>query len=142
PYHYTFIPCHYMICDASGDSFVWEITPDLKTRYQVDGHGKPQIVTNHLLGKFGTEKLPQGNTFDRFRRLTREISDRNSKVSSDPVCTINQCVAVPKEAKGAATLWHAVYDLTGREVKISFFLGRGANGEERRTKYIPFGFTQ
>jgi hypothetical protein len=141
PYHYSFTPCHYMICDASGDSFVWEITPDLKTRYQVDGHGKPQVVTNHLLGKYGTEKLPQGNSFDRFRRLTREIADRKARVTPEEVRTINQCVAVPKEARGAATLWHSIYDLADRKVKISFFLGRDPKGEDRRTPYLEFGFT-
>lgn len=142
PYHYSFIPCHYMICDASGDSFVWEITPDLKTRYQVDGHGKPQVVTNHLLGKYGTNALPQGNSFDRFRRLTREIADRRARVTPEEVCTINQCVAVPKEARGAATLWHAVYDLADRKVKVRFFLGRDSKGEDRLTPYLEFGFTK
>jgi hypothetical protein len=141
PYHYSFIPCHYMICDASGDSFVWEITPDLKSRYQVDGRGKPQVVTNHLLGRYGTDKLPEGNSFDRFRRLSREITDRKSRVTPEEVRTINQCVAVPREARGAATLWHSVYDLAERKVKISFFLGRSSNGEDRRTPYLGFGFT-
>lgn len=142
PYHYSFNPCHYMICDASGDSFVWEITPDLKTRYQIDGHGKPQVVTNHLLGRYGTENLPQGNTFDRYRRLTREIAARKAKVTPQEVRTINQCVAVPKEARAAATLWHSIYDLAERKVKISFFLGRDSQGEERRTPYLEFGFTR
>lgn len=142
PYHYSFIPCHYMICDASGDSFVWEITADLKRRFQVDGGGKPQVVTNHLLGRYGTEKLPEGNTFDRFRRLTHEIADRGARVTPDEVRTINQCVAVPREARGAATLWHAVYDLPERRVRISFFLGRGSDGTERRTSYLDFGLAR
>ncbi len=142
PYHYSFTSCHYMICDASGDSFVWEITPDLKTRYQIDGQGKPQIVTNHLLGKYGVDNLPQGNTFDRFRRLTREIADRKARVTPEEARTINQCVAVPKEANSSATLWHSVYDLAERKVKVSFFLGRDAKGEDRRTPYLPFGFTR
>jgi hypothetical protein len=131
-----------MICDASGDSFVWEITPDLKRRFVVDGLGKPQVVTNHLLGVYGTDNLPQGNTFDRYRRLKHEIGSRQSKVSTREALTINQCVAVPKEAKGAATLWHAVYDLTAKKVKVSFFLGRNSQGEDRRTPYLDFGFTK
>lgn len=114
---------------------------NLKTRYQVEGHGKPQIVPNHLLGVYGTEKLPEGNSFDRFRRLTQEIAERKARVTPDEVRTINQCVAVPKEAQGAAMLWHSVYDLADRKLKISFFLGRDSKGEDRRTPYLQFGFT-
>jgi hypothetical protein len=142
PYHYMFIPCHYIICDARGDSFVWEVTADGKQRFIVDGKGKPQIATNHLLSKFGTENLPEGNSFDRFRRLTSEVSSRKAKVTPIEVLTINHCVAVPKEASDAATLWHSVYDLKDRKVKISFFLGRDAKGNDRRTPYMEFGFTK
>lgn len=141
PYHYSFVPCHYMICDVSGDSFVWEITPDLKTRYQVEGHGNPQIVTNHLLGRYGTAKLPEGNSFDRYRRLTREIASRKATITPEEARTINQCVAVPKEAGAHATLWHSVYDLAERKVKVSFFLGRDPGRAERRTPYLEFAFT-
>jgi len=98
-------------------------------------------VTNHLLGKYGSDHLPEGNSFDRFRRLTREIADRKSKVTPEEAQTINQCVAVPKEATRAATLWHSLYDLTEGKVRVSFFLGRDPNGEARRTPYISFGFT-
>jgi predicted choloylglycine hydrolase len=142
PYHYSFTPCHYMICDASGDSFVWEITPDLKKRFVIDGAGKPQIVTNHLLGVYGEQNLPEGNSFDRYRRLKHEIMNRHESVSEAEALSINQCVAVPKEAKGAATLWHAVYDLSARKVKISFFLGRNAQGADRRTPYLDFAFNR
>jgi hypothetical protein len=98
-------------------------------------------VTNHLLGRYGTENLPQGNTFDRFRRLTRELADRGSRVTPEEVRAINQCVAVPREAKGAATLWHAIYDLPERNTAISFFLGREPGGADRRTPYLGFGLT-
>src|SRR6185369_16430712 len=102
----------------------------------------PQIVTNHLLGRFGSKDLPAGNSFDRYQRLTTEIASRKMRITSDEVRTINHCVAVPKEAKGAATLWHSVYDLADNTVKVSFFLGRDRDGEERRTPYIAFGFTK
>lgn len=142
PYHYSFNPCHYMICDSSGDSFVWEITSDLKTRYLAEGRRKPQIVTNHLLGRYGTEHLPQGDSFDRFRRLTRELAERGSRVTPDEVRAINLCVAVPGGVRDHATLWHAVYDLTERKVRISFFLGRTPDGADRRTPYLDFGFSR
>jgi predicted choloylglycine hydrolase len=138
PFGYVQVPCHYMICDASGDSFVWEITPDLKQRFVVDGGGKPQVVTNHLLAQFPDHKAPAGNSGDRFARLEKEIADRHSRVTPDDVQAINQCVAVPKMGANHATLWHSVYDLQDRSLSISFFLGRDAQGAERRSPYLKF----
>lgn len=138
PFGYVQVPCHYMVCDASGDSFVWEITPDLKQRFIVDGNQKPQVVTNHLLAKYRGVKPPEGNSGDRFARLEQEIAARKSRVTPDDVRAINQCVAVPKVAGNHATLWHSVYDLQDKSMSISFFLGRDARGLERRTPYLKF----
>ncbi len=138
PFHYQMVPCHYMICDGSGDSFIWEITPDLKTRYVTDGNGMPQIVTNHLLANFDASNLPEGNSFDRYRRLQAEIANRKGKIRPEEASVINACVAVPKDAKDHATLWHSVYDLENRSMSVSFFLGRAAGGVERRSPYIDF----
>ncbi|MEZ0326564.1 MAG: C45 family autoproteolytic acyltransferase/hydrolase [Fimbriimonas sp.] len=138
PFNYQMVPCHYMICDASGDSFVWEITPDLKKRYVTDGKGLPQVVTNHLLAEYNAENLPEGNSFDRFRRLQSEIAQRKGKVTPAEATTINACVAVPKDTQGHATLWHSVYDLKERSMSVSFFLGRDAAGIERRSPYYAF----
>src|SRR5262249_39589535 len=49
PVYYSFIPCHYIIGDRSGKSFIWEYSNDLKDRYVVDGKGAPQIITNHQI---------------------------------------------------------------------------------------------
>ncbi|MBS1724460.1 MAG: linear amide C-N hydrolase [Armatimonadetes bacterium] len=136
-YHYSFVPCHYMVCDASGDSFIWEISPDLKQRWMVPGEGKPQIVTNHRVSKYGTAKLPDGNSFDRFRRLQQEIAKKGGLLTPDEVRETNLCVAVPPVAAQAATLWHSVYDLKERTLKVSFFLGR-EDGKDRRTPYLEF----
>ncbi|MBS1715390.1 MAG: linear amide C-N hydrolase [Armatimonadetes bacterium] len=136
-FRYSFTPCHYIVGDKSGDSFVWELTPDLKERTVVDGKGLPQIVTNHRLSKFGTSGLPQGNSFDRYRKLESEIQRQGGKLSPDAVRSTNLCVAVPPSAQGAATLWHSVYDLDDLTLKVSFFLGH-EDGKERRTPYLEF----
>jgi penicillin V acylase-like amidase (Ntn superfamily) len=141
PFNYAFIPCHYMICDAKGESFVWEITPDLKRRFVVDGKGKPQIVTNHLLSQFDATHLPEGNSFDRYRRLQQEIRSRNGKVTPEEAGTINSCVAVPGETPTHATLWHSVYDLKARTMKVNFFLGKTPNGGERHSGYVSFNLS-
>lgn len=122
PYSYFFTPCHYMIGDASGDSFVWEILPDLSRRFVVNGNGKPQVVTNHLLSASGVEP---GNSNDRFQRLQSELAARKSRVKPEETRTINTCVQVPTSARDAATLWHSVYDLKARSMSVNFFLGKG-----------------
>jgi len=135
-FHYTFTPCHYMVCDASGDSFVWEISPDLKHRFVVDGNRKPQIVTNHLLSSFKNTDLPEGNSFDRYKRLQEELA-KGKSYTPDQVATNNLCVAVPTNPSHA-TLWHSVYDLTDHSMRVSFYLGLDAHGEARRTPYLAF----
>lgn len=135
-FHYTFTPCHYMVCDASGDSFVWEISPDLKKRFIVDGDQKPQIVTNHLLSEFGDKNLPAGHSFDRYRALQQELA-KGEIYTPNQVAKNNFCVAVPTNPNHA-TLWHSVYDLADRSMKVSFFLGLDAKGNARRTDYLKF----
>jgi penicillin V acylase-like amidase (Ntn superfamily) len=132
PYFYTFTPCHYIICDASGDSFVWETRADLSRRFTVEGKGAPQIVTNHLLGQYNAQNLPSGNSFDRYRSLQGELAKRKTH-SPAQVRENNFCAAVPKEASGHATLWHSVYDLQSKTMQVSFYLGTG-----RRTEYFEF----
>jgi hypothetical protein len=139
-FSYSFTPCHYMIADASGDSFVWEISPDLKRRMAVDGKGKPQIVTNHLISDFGTDKLPEGNSFDRYRALQAEIAKRGQH-TPEQASTNNLCVAVPTNPSHA-TLWHSVYDLEDRSMRVSFYLGIDSNGRARRTPYMKFQLQQ
>ncbi len=135
-FSYSFTPCHYMVCDASGDSFVWEISPDLKQRFVIEGKGKPQVVTNHLLSGFDATKLPEGNSFDRYRRLQEELAKR-PKHTPDEVATNNLCVAVPTNP-GHATLWHSVYDLEDRSMRVSFYLGIDKKGNARRSEYLKF----
>jgi len=137
PYYATFTPCHYIIGDATGDSFIFEVGGDGK-HYIIDGGHKPQIITNHSIAEYGTANLPQGNSFDRYRRLQEELAKRNNKFTPTEVKEINYCVAVPTQARVAATMWHAVYDLTDRSVIISFCLSRADETDERRTPYLSF----
>jgi hypothetical protein len=136
PYYATFTACHYMIADSTGDSFIFEVDSQDK-HHVIDGKGKPQIVTNHSLFEYGTENLPSGNSFDRYRRLEQEVKNRKGRVTPAEVKTINYCVAVPESVRVHGTLWHAVYDLTSRSVQISFCLS-GDEAKERRTPYLAF----
>jgi hypothetical protein len=137
PYYSTFVPCHYIIGDAGGDSFIFEVGQDGR-HYMIPGSGKPQIVTNHSIAEYGTTGLPEGNSFDRYRRLQAELVKRKGKVSPADVKEINYCVAVPSGVRVAATMWHAVYDLQLRSVQISFCLSGPDEQVERRTPYLTF----
>ena len=136
PYFCTFTPCHYIIGDANGDSFIFEVGADGK-HYIIDGGGKPQIVTNHSIAEYGTTNLPAGNSFDRYRALQKELAAK-AKFTPAEVKSNNFCVAVPAGVMVAATLWHAVYDLQDKSVEISFCLSRADEKAERRTPYLKF----
>jgi predicted choloylglycine hydrolase len=136
PYFATFTPCHYIIGDANGDSFIFEVAADGK-HYIIDGNGRPQIVTNHSIAEYGTTNLPQGNSFDRYRMLEKEIGAKR-KFTPLEVKENNFCVAVPKNVMVAATLWHAVYDLKEHSMSVSFCLSRADERDERRTPYLSF----
>lgn len=137
PYYATFTACHYIIGDATGDSFIFEV--DAQDQHHIiDGKGKPQVITNHSIFEYGTSVLPKGNSFDRYRRLQEEIGKRKGKVTPAEVKEINYCVAVPGDVKVHATMWHAVYDITSRSVQISFCLSRADEAKERRSPYIAF----
>jgi predicted choloylglycine hydrolase len=137
PYYSTFTACHYIISDASGDSFIFEV--DENNRHHViEGGRKPQLITNHSIAKYGTNGLPAGNSFDRYRRLQQEIAKRRGRVTPADVKEINYCVAVPTDVRVHGTLWHAVYDLTDRSVSVSFCLSGPTENRERRSPYLNF----
>ena len=94
--HYMFLPCHFLVADAGGDSFVWERTANRE--HLVEGHGDVQVVTNHLLhGRPSIDDLPAGDgpsaTYARARRLTASLSARSGPLSPSrsrpptPACT-------------------------------------------------------
>lgn len=81
PYYATFIPCHYIVCDPTGDSFVFEVDDEDK-KHIVDGMGAPQVVANHLFAKHKADNLPKGDTYDRYRTLVAEIGKRGKRPES------------------------------------------------------------
>jgi hypothetical protein len=137
PYYSTFTACHYIISDASGDSFIFEVDENNR-HHVVEGRGKPQLITNHSIAKYGTRGLPAGNSFDRYRRLQQEIAKRRGRVTPVEVKEINYCVAVPTDVRVHGTLWHAVYDLTNRSVSVSFCLSGPTESKEPRSPYLNY----
>ncbi len=135
-----FQACHYLVADATGDSFVWE-----SGRHVVEGAGEVQVVTNHLLhGRPSLEDLPAGDgpsaTYARARRLTAAVAARAGPMSTDEIKAAHACVDRTDAGPVAPrTLWHGIYDAADRSLDVSFHLGDAVGGAgARRSPYRHF----
>ncbi len=147
-HYYTVVPCHYIIADRFGKSFVFEFSPVRDKNIVVDGDGL-QYITNHLISKYQTaDQVPEGNhnireSFSRLETLRAacgkgggfglsEIKNINTKVAIQPYIS-NDRVYAP-----ARTLWHAVYDLDKRKLSVKFYLGEQPDSKNRRKAIINY----
>src|SRR5438552_15381287 len=46
--YYSMLPCHYIVADAKGRSFIWENAPSMHYSHIIDGEGKAQMTTNFM----------------------------------------------------------------------------------------------
>lgn len=141
--YYSFIPCHYIIADRHGKSFVWEYSYAHNKEHIIDGSDKPQVVTNHPLHRYLTAALPddqhQLGTYNRYKSLSSKAS---GKLSLEQIVENNCTVAVNDKQQGTPhrTLWHSVYDTEDRSASIDFYLAedeKGKNGQ-KRSGYLKF----
>ena len=140
--HYMFLPCHFLVADAKGDSFVWERTANRE--HLVEGRGEVQVVTNHLLhDRPSTDDLPPEDgpsaTYARARRLTEALAARTGRLSTEEVKATHACVHREQPGAAVRTLWHGIYDAADRSLDISFYLGDEPDGRVRRSPYLTFG---
>lgn len=128
---YGFVPCHYLIADRSGESFIFEFSPYRHDTYIINGDG-PQCVTNHLVSQYPKiEEFPDSvmiDTFDRYRTLHDAVTEEKL-FTLDEITAINAAVANtgvafdhPDRAPGR-TLWHALYDTSNLSLRVKFYLG-------------------
>ncbi len=148
--YYSFIPCHYIIGDHSGKSFIWEYSAGHNREHITDGGGQPQIITNHPIYKYSSlESLPKqepgGGSFYRFRRMHEEMAKVGGKHSLENMKQTNLCVqaaapAKPLGHKPNRTLWHSLYDAADLTLQVDFYLGEGASADAapRRSGYMSF----
>ena len=144
-HYYSFIPCHYIIADKSGNSFVFEFSSIRNATHSVEGLG-PQWVTNHLLSKYpSVDQFPGESlidSFERYRKLHDSIFGK-SGFTMDEIKEINASVASTdldshrSEYAPHRTLWHSLYDLKARNVQVKFYLGESAE-QIQYSDYIPF----
>ena len=138
--HWMFLACHFLVADATGDSFVWERTANRE--HLVEGGGEVQVVTNHLLhGRPSLDDLPPGDgpsaTYARARRLTAAIDSRSGPLSGEEIKGAHACVHRSDVGAPARTLWHGIYDAADRSLEVSFYLGDDVGGV-RRSPYLRF----
>ncbi len=141
--YYFVVPCHYIIGDRHGNSFVWEYSLDLKHRFTIEGEKKVQWVTNHALHEYPKVKnIPASHTsstFRRFKRLNDKINKSGKKHSVDTIKQINFCVRANEMSEGAVrTLWHALYNCEKRSLEIDFYLGETRSYKQKRSGYMHF----
>ena len=139
-----FQPCHFLVADAGGDSFVWERTANRE--HLVEGGGEVQVVANHLLhGRSPVDDVPAGDgpsaTYARARRLTAAVAGRSGPLSGEDIKAAHACVHRNDPGGPARTLWHGIYDATDRSLEVSFYLGDDGGGGVRRSPYLQFSLS-
>lgn len=161
---YFFAPCHYIVADQAGHSFVYENSTGRNSQYVIEGGGKPQAVTNFQLHKHpsinampGGPLTPETNAFWRYRTLVERIAKHAGPFTPDDLKASNACVNIrtmlntigaDTAGRGVAagirsrTLWHSLYDQHARTVDFSFYLGEDLRPDgtrtERRSEYLRF----
>jgi hypothetical protein len=150
-HYYFFTPCHFVVADRSGASFVWEHSPRRNLERIVEPtprtHGR-LVCTNHLLhrwpepavlpddtGPIGTAAL----TYHRWRTLTEAIGD-GAVVAHDDIRSQFAEVSFGAPIMEARTFWHGLYDVDDATAELSFYL-HDEDGRSRYSEPIRFELT-
>jgi predicted choloylglycine hydrolase len=145
-HYYSFMPCHYIIGDRSGKSFIFEFSPTRNRNYVIDGDG-PQCVTNHLVFHHQkVEEFPETGlnwSMRRYKMLYESIRAKG-KFTLEEIAAINARVAVPPNAPSnpeiapGRTLWYAQYDLENLTLTVKFYLGEKPNPENEKMVILEY----
>ena len=131
-HYYFFTPCHFVVADRSGRSFVWEHSPrrNREAIVEPDPMSDGRLVcTNHLLhrwpdpsdlpddtGPIGTAAL----TYRRWRTLTT-ATQNSAVVDRDHIRDQFAAVRFTAPIQEARTFWHAIHDVEDASTEISFY---------------------
>ena len=138
-HYYTFTPCHFVVADRSGASFVWEHSPRRNHEVVVDAGARADgrlVCTNHLLhrwpdpSKLPVETGPFGTAVLTYRRweTLRAAMDPGAIVDRSDIRDHLAAVRFEAPVEGARTFWQALYDVEAASVEVSFYV---ADVEER-----------
>jgi predicted choloylglycine hydrolase len=145
-HYYSFIPCHYIVGDRSGKSFIFEFSPTRNRSYVIDGNG-PQCVTNHLVYHHQKiDEFPESDLNWSMRRykMLYEAINAKGKFNLEEIAAINARVAVPPNAPSnperapGRTLWYAQYDLDRLTVTVKFYLDEKPDPENEKRVILEY----
>lgn len=147
--YYGMIPCHYVVADRHGASFLWENAASMHYGHVIDGKGGPQVVTNFL--QHLHPEAREGKEFAacaRFDQVRKRLASAVGKVSIDFIKETSSGIAArppvpPAPRAPHRTLWHALYYPEQRRMEVDFYLGEspveaGKSAAPRRSGYLEF----
>lgn len=148
PQYALTVPCHYLVADAQGDSFLWS-AQIAERPVCIDGApNRPHCATNHIPGH-AVDQAIRAESVARLASLEAAVAEargHDGRAERSAIIAANAAVAAThppgvgqyRGLKPARTLWHALYDLDARSLSIDFYLGEGQGGEIRRSPRLDF----
>ena len=144
--YYEYIPCHFLIADRHGKSFVWEYSRFHNKEYIVENPGKPLVMTNFTLNQHMDGDRPP--TSELAAKVCKRYAYLADKLAAAPISeellrashrAVDAQAPVRPDAKRppVRTFWHALYYPETRRVKFNYYLGESQNGI-RRSDYLEF----
>jgi hypothetical protein len=126
---------HYLVGDAQGNSFIFEVNKEDEQAYIQDGNGRPQIMTNSTIWDLPSpDQYPQTFTdpydsLNRYRILTEDIDSQTGKYSESFMISATESV-FPRKPSGdlggpamaLRPLWQVIYDMSELSMKVRFWL--------------------
>ncbi|OGO51412.1 MAG: hypothetical protein A2148_11745 [Chloroflexi bacterium RBG_16_68_14] len=162
--HYTIAPCHYLIADEAGHSFIYENSTGRNAQHIIEGTGAPLVCTNYQIHRHPTPEpmlagglTPVNEWAWRYRTVTERVAAHRGLFTADEIKEINACVNYQRVMDAmsadhpevdvaasitARTMWHSLYDQQSGTVEFSFYLGEDVRADgtrgERRGDYLKF----
>ena len=132
-HYYFFTPCHFLVADRSGRSFVWEHSPRRNREVVVEAdplrHDGRLSCTNHLLHRWpDVDALPDDSgpigtaalTYSRWRSLDA-LAGNGGLLDRDDIAETFAALRFTAPLVEARTFWHATYDTDDASMEVSFF---------------------
>jgi hypothetical protein len=144
--YYEYVPCHFLIADRYGKSFVWEYSKFHNKEYIVESPGRPLVMTNFTLNRHMDGDHPPtaelaAAVCKRYEYLAKKLAA--APISEELLLASHRAVDAQAPVRPDAkrppvrTLWHALYYPEERRVKFSYYLGETEHGIQR-SEYLEF----
>lgn len=143
-HYYSFTPCHYMVADRHGSSFVWEHSARRNREHIVEPSadaGGRLVCTNHLLHRWPDPREhrehhdPIGTaafSHHRWSTLTHAI-DSGAVVDRTDIRDQFATVRFAAPFAGVRTFWHSIYDVDSSTADLSFY----THDDDGVSQYTP-----